>query len=210
MCVSCPVGPSLGHDGDESRAARTEQGITCGTCGRNWPASLERAWRVNRIIATLILRKVGNPAEKYMPVISYGAQSDNHASACAQDHGETLADLVRMRFANGQCSVELSFHESDVPRIQAPAANYGRSFSEVSDDNRARIPEGIQELVAALEEHGVRVMGLQLGGGSSLESAVPLEGASYPGAGLCSISLACGQLVGTVVFGLQIQINWYL
>lgn len=210
MCVSCPIGPLLGHDDGESRAARTAEGITCGTCGRHWPASLERAWRVNRTIATLILHKFGDPKDKYLPVISRGAVSDHDASACAQGHGETLADLVRMRFANAQCSVELSFHESDVPRIQGATADYGRSFSEVSDENRARIPEGIQELVAALEEHGVRVMGLQLGGGSSLESAVPLEGASYPGAGLCSISLACGQLVGTVVFGMQIQINWYL
>lgn len=86
----CPIGPHLGHDGDECRGNHAvdldtgDKGIICGTCGMFWPADMPIGLR--KMIAVLIAHGFGaRSSEGSEPLVTILRGSEIKKPAPADD-----------------------------------------------------------------------------------------------------------------------------
>lgn len=169
--TSCPIGPLLGHDGDECRATAvskkpspTADGIACITCQCVWPLMPKR---LNSIIAAILNSGFRNPRVETGSQIQEPTQSDSdgsqdslseYAAACLSGYDPATFDIVRMSFDGAKGAVgervELQYFSSTADYIEEPELDHGR---QLNTDELSALPRNLSATANLLYELGCRV-----------------------------------------------------
>lgn len=183
----CPVGPSAGHDGDESRAYLLDNGsVACGTCATTYPKMSNKVLAVYRAICSSGFHA---PAVELGSRIQPGTGECN--AACLSGYDPAQSDRVQATFKRDGLICRLDYEQRNESEIENPSVH--SRVRRLSTNERASLPEFIGNTAKALEGLGFSVRHL-----SEVEM------------GKRRLLLSCGREVGSMgyVIGLSVELSW--
>lgn len=145
--VCCPVGPSAGHDADESRANLIEDGsVLCVTCATRYPKmgdTMKRVWQS--------ICKAGFNT----PQVHLGSHTKPgtpaYDASCLSGYDPLLSDRVQATFVAADATVVLSYEQSVEPELASPDRSL---HMELSAEQKALLPARVQLLLESLPAQG--------------------------------------------------------
>ena len=171
--ASCPVGDAAGHDGDECRASRYEDGsIACVACQTRYPRLSSTMRQVFRSIASIY----GTPRVQLGSSIQPGSAAYDASCLCGYD--PKLSDRVQAFFGRQGESVKLDYDMSNEAEINTPNLGFGRDATEAE---LALMSPSMRSCLQALASHGFRLRHISREQGTR-------------------VVLACGRPIGSMGF----------